>query len=67
MNKVLLVLFAFLVTACSKEEEEMVVFDQELPIVKQQATYQVIEEKNITYAEGLSHDSLNSASSSVIP
>ena len=38
-----------------------------LPTVKLNATYEVNITEDITYAEGLSHDSWNSANTSVVP
>jgi predicted esterase len=61
------ILVMLILTACQKEDDNMISFDNTVPIVKQDATYNVIISENITYAQGLSHDSLNSMSSSVMP
>ncbi|MEL6637106.1 MAG: alpha/beta hydrolase [Bacteroidota bacterium] len=67
MNKILLMAFAFVLVSCGKEEDEMLATEAGIPLVKQNSTYQVIEENNVTYAEGLSHDSLNSPNYTVVP
>jgi hypothetical protein len=41
--------------------------DIAVPKVTQNATFEVLVTENITYAEGLSHDSLNSTNASAIP
>lgn len=68
MHKVafLSVLVILLMTACKKEIEP-VITDTRIPVVKTASTYKVLQETNITYAEGLSHDSWNSANTSVVP
>lgn len=68
MNKVtfLLVLAILLVTACKKDVEPIIT-DNGIPIVKADSTYTVLQETNITYAEGLSHDDWNSSNTTVLP
>ena len=55
----LLLLTVLLVFGCSKADKEQPSF----PIVKSEATYDVILEEGITYAKGLSHQSWNSQTS----
>lgn len=58
----------FAMISCNKEVDESSVPSQQgVPVVKQSATYQVIEDKNITYAEGLRHDSWNSTNAYPVP
>ena len=66
MNKVtfLLVLAILLVTACKKEVEPIIT-DNGIPIVKADSTYTVLQETNITYAEGLSHNTTSTAPFSI--
>lgn len=68
MHKVafLSVLVILLMTACKKETEPTIT-DNGIPVVKADSTYKVLQETNITYAEGLSHDNWNSAITSVVP
>jgi len=53
-------------TECNKDNDN-ITLDTNRPIVKQDATYEVIVTEDLIYAEGLSHDSLNSINSSVMP
>jgi hypothetical protein len=55
-----------LLTACNKDNDN-ITLDTNRPIVKQDATYEVIVTEDLIYAEGLSHGSLNSINSSVMP
>ena len=66
MNKVtfLLVLAILLVTACKKEVEPIII-DNGIPIVKADSTYTVLQETNITYAEGLSHNTTSTTPFSI--
>ena len=66
MNKVtfLLVLAILLVTACKKEVEPIIT-DNGIPKVKADSTYTVLQETNITYAEGLSHNTTSTTPFSV--
>ena len=48
MNKILLMAFAFVLVSCGKEEDEMLATEAGIPLVKQNSTYQVIEENNVT-------------------
>ena len=66
MNKVtfLLVLAILLVTACKKEVEPIIT-DNGIPIVKADSTYTVLQETNITYAEGLSHNTTSTTPFSI--
>ncbi|MCH2226092.1 MAG: hypothetical protein MK066_15090, partial [Crocinitomicaceae bacterium] len=58
MKKVIFlsVLALLLMTACKKEVEP-IIFGSGTPVVKADSTYNVLQETNITYAEGLSHNS----------
>ncbi|RNC86911.1 MAG: alpha/beta hydrolase [Winogradskyella sp.] len=60
-------IFILAIFSCNNDDDQIVVSNQEIPVVKQIETYQVIEEKNITYAEGLSHESFNSPNFTVMP
>jgi len=66
MNKVtfLLVLAILLVTACKKEVEPIIT-DNGIPKVKADSTYTVLQETNITYAEGLSHNTTSTTPFSI--
>ncbi|MEO0340005.1 MAG: alpha/beta hydrolase [Bacteroidota bacterium] len=65
---ILSMIFCLSFISCDQEDGELIISPEEsAPIVKQVATFPVITEKNITYAEGLSHDSLNSSNYTVIP
>lgn len=69
MRKILIPFIAMMMflTACNKNDEGTTNPQENTPIVKQFATYEVNFEEDITYAQGLSHESLNSANSSTIP
>ena len=66
MNKVtfLLVLAILLVSACKKEVEPIIT-DNGIPIVKADSSYTVLQETNITYAEGLSHNTTSTTPFSI--
>lgn len=67
ISKIFLGLMIMLfLTACNKDNDN-ITLDTNRPIVKQDATYEVIVTEDLIYAEGLSHDSLNSINSSVMP
>ena len=53
-------------TACNKDNDNITP-DTNIPVVTQNATYEVIVTENIIYAEGLSHDSLNSVNATAFP
>ena len=53
--------------SCDKDNDNISPPVISAPIVKLNATYEVNITEDITYAEGLSHDSWNSANNSVIP
>jgi hypothetical protein len=55
-----------LLTACNKDNDNITP-DTNIPVVTQNATYEVIVTENIIYAEGLSHDSLNSINATEFP
>ena len=61
---VLMVVFLF---SCDKDDDNIVTPESSSPTVKLNATYEVNIREDIIYAEGLSHDSWNSANNSVIP
>ena len=66
MNKVpfLLVLELLLMIVCKKEVEPIIT-DNGIPIVKADSTYTVLQETNITYAEGLSHNTTSTTPFSI--
>lgn len=67
ISKIFLGLMIMLfLTACNNDNDN-ITLDTNRPIVKQDATYEVIVTEDLIYAEGLSHDSLNSINSSVMP
>ena len=53
--------------SCDKDNDNISPPVISAPIVKLNATYEVNITEDITYAEGLSHDSWNSANTSVVP
>jgi len=61
---VLMVVFLF---SCDKDDDNIVTPESSSPTVKLNATYEVNIREDIIYAEGLSHDSWNSANTSVVP
>ena len=66
-NILITLVFSLVIISCSKDDDSVVISEQGIPIVKQSAIYEVSEEKNIIYAEGLSHESLNSPNYMVVP
>ena len=61
-----LLLMPFLL-ACNKDDDNNFTIGSAAPTVKQEVTYEVIITEDITYGEGLTHESLNSSNSSVMP
>ena len=53
--------------SCEKDDDNIVTPESSSPTVKLNTTYEVTITEDITYAEGLSHDSWNSANTSVVP
>ena len=53
--------------SCDKDDNNIITPETSVPTVKLNATYEVNITEDITYAEGLSHDSWNSANTSVAP
>ncbi|MDA9360307.1 hypothetical protein N9R15_00850 [Flavobacteriaceae bacterium] len=53
--------------SCDKDDNNIITPETSVPTVKLNATYEVNITEDITYAEGLSHDSWNSANNSVVP
>lgn len=64
-----ILLLIFLLAACSNNDENGVSPSTlgGTPIIKSASTYPIRIERNITYGEGLSHQSLNSTSATVTP
>ncbi|MEM8900000.1 MAG: alpha/beta hydrolase [Bacteroidota bacterium] len=60
------ILLAILFTACTNDEDSIDP-QNEVPTIQSEAIYDVILEEDVIYGEGLSHDSLNSAGSTVMP
>ena len=58
------VLTILFLTACKKEVEPILV-DNGIPVVKADSTYTVLQETNITYAEGLSHSTTSTTPFSI--
>ena len=77
MKKILIpvTFLSVLLFACNNEEEmtpspaldETPAVQQTVPVVQQEATYGVIVESDIVYAEGLSHETTNSTSATTMP
>ncbi|SEB52080.1 Prolyl oligopeptidase family protein [Tenacibaculum sp. MAR_2009_124] len=68
MKKILLPLTLLLLIACSNNNSPSLdIPNNGNPIVKSNATYNVIFEENIKYAEGLSHNNVNSSDASIMP
>lgn len=68
MNKIfasLLIIVSFI--SCNKDDNNIITPEISAPTVKLNTTYEVSITEDITYAEGLSHDSWNSVNTSVIP
>ncbi len=59
--------FALFFMACDKDNDDMMNPETNIPVVKSDATYEVLVEEDIIYAEGLSHQSLNSPNATSIP
>ena len=53
--------------SCDKDDNNIITPETSAPTVKLNTTYEVTITEDITYAEGLSHDSWNSANTSVVP
>jgi hypothetical protein len=65
INKIFIsVMIIVFFIGCSNDN---ITLNTNIPIVKQDATYEVIVTEDLIYAEGLSHGSLNSINSSVMP
>lgn len=60
-------MLALFFIACNEDGQDIIIPVDTVPTVKLEASYEVIVTENITYAEGLSHESLNSANASVMP
>jgi len=61
----LLIIVSFI--SCKKGDDNIITSEISAPTVKLNAAYEVSITEDITYAEGLSHDSWNSAITSVVP
>ncbi len=61
------VVLASVFIACENDETISPDPLQEIPVVQSTSTYEIIIEEDIVYAEGLSHDSLNSTNATTIP
>lgn len=53
---------ALLFYACSKDESTELATDDTIPIIKDESSYTVLKEVDITYAEGLIHDESSTSS-----
>jgi len=63
-----LYLFTIILAACEKNEDQLSSdIINEIPIVKAVSTYNVIFDEDIVYAQGLSHQSVNSSNATPIP
>ncbi len=61
MNKIayIITFFVLILTACNKDEPNTT--DDGIPVVKTESSYPVLVDENITYAEGLSHNSTSTS------
>ena len=66
-NLIQVLVIAFLFTACGDDDNTIITPSNDAPQVQSEATYSVITEEDITYAEGLSHQSINSPNPTTIP
>ena len=67
MNKVFAILLIMVsLISCDKDNDNINIPLISVPTVKLNTTYEVNITEDITYAEGLSHDSWNSANTSVV-
>jgi len=64
-----LILLNFFLIVCTKDDNMVspIANDGDIPVVHSEAIFNVVIEEGITYAEGLSHQSINSATTTVIP
>lgn len=60
-----ILILALCFTACDNSDD--IITPTGIPVVQSISTYDIITEEGITYAEGLSHESLNSTNSTTIP
>ncbi len=62
-----IIFLLFVITSCGDDDDSSTVTPQEtIPVVHSDATYAVVVEEDITYADGLSHD-MTSTSSFAVP
>ena len=59
-------ILSLLTTACG-EEGTPIATEEALPVVSATATYAINTQEDIVYAEGLSHESINSETATVMP
>ena len=59
---ILIVLIIF--SACDKEKE-VIILDNQIPLVKADSSYNIIKEEDVTYANGLSHNESSTAPFSI--
>lgn len=68
MKAIFYILSITLLLACSSNKKVVAAgLQKEIPVVQSKQTYDVIVNEGIVYAEGLSHESINSESAEVIP
>lgn len=60
------IIFSVLLIACS-DDDTLISPEDNIPTVTKDAAYSVNIEQDITYAEGLSHETINSSNSTAIP
>ena len=65
LKKILIGLACVLFMTACKKEVEPIITDNGIPIVKTDSTYTVLQETNITYAEGLSHNTTSTTPFSI--
>ncbi|WP_083629523.1 alpha/beta hydrolase [Tenacibaculum agarivorans] len=64
-NLIILIVIQFLFLSCSTNDKEIIEENKDIPIVASNATYQVLKTQDIVYAEGLSHQTINSTTSTM--
>lgn len=62
-----LFLSIFLVSACKKDASQAPNTDHNIPVVQSSAQYDVLMDEGVVYAEGLTHESPNSAAAESMP
>ena len=59
-----ILIFLIILMGCDKENE-VIIFDNQIPLVKADSSYNIIKEEDVIYAHGLSHNESSTASFSI--